>query len=75
MVGWLMYDELKKTWKRRVVAYLSYLSYLSYFPSICPEGLKIHMPWVFDTCPAGLYHAAGDHIYELCMYYKNDTIV
>ena len=34
MVGWLMYDDLKKKWKRRVVACLSY------YPSICPEGLK-----------------------------------
>ena len=34
MVGWLMYDELKKKWKSRVVACLSY------YPSICPEGLK-----------------------------------
>jgi hypothetical protein len=51
MVGSIMYDELKKTWKRRVVAYLSY------YPSICSEGLRkimnIHMPWSSTQVPPG----------------------
>jgi len=55
------------------------VAYSSYYPYICPEGLKkimkIHMPWVFYTRPSGLYHAARGHIYKLCMYYKNDTII
>ena len=55
MVGWLMYNELKTTWERRVEAYLSY------YPSICPEGLRkimnIHTPRVFHPRPATLYRA------------------
>ena len=74
MVGWLMYDELEKTWKRRGGGSLFKL-----LPQHLPWGtekiMKIHMPWVFYTRPSGLYHAARGHIYKLCMYYKNDTII